>query len=112
MLFCMPATRHMIASLRRSSNSSGDILRLSVSSVMACISSLQSQDFVVVVGRANMLSCSIFGQRKNKDQRGRDMSALKLNFISHATLETSDIEKSRKFYEEFLGLEVIEMSPV
>jgi catechol 2,3-dioxygenase-like lactoylglutathione lyase family enzyme len=37
---------------------------------------------------------------------------LKLKFISHATLESSDLVESRKFYEEFLGLEVIEMSPV
>ena len=32
---------------------------------------------------------------------------LKLNFLSHGTLESTDLEKSRQFYEEFLGLEVI-----
>jgi catechol-2,3-dioxygenase len=39
-------------------------------------------------------------------------SALNLKFISHATLEASDLVKSRKFYEEFLGLDVVEMSPI
>jgi catechol 2,3-dioxygenase-like lactoylglutathione lyase family enzyme len=36
---------------------------------------------------------------------------LKLNFLSHGTLESYDIEKSRKFYAEFLGLEVVKTSP-
>jgi len=35
---------------------------------------------------------------------------LKLNFLSHATLEARDIEQSRRFYEEFLGLEVVRTS--
>ena len=38
--------------------------------------------------------------------------SLKLNFLSHATLETTDTEKSRRFYEDFLGLEVIRTSPI
>lgn len=37
---------------------------------------------------------------------------LKLNFLSHGTLESTDLEKSRGFYEEFLGLEVIRTSPI
>ena len=36
---------------------------------------------------------------------------LKLNYLSHGTLESRDIEKSRKFYEEFLGLDVVQTSP-
>ena len=36
---------------------------------------------------------------------------LKLNYLSHGTLESYDIEKSRKFYEEFLGLDVVQTSP-
>ena len=36
--------------------------------------------------------------------------ALKLNFISHGTLPSVDLEATRKFYEEFLGLEVIRTS--
>jgi catechol 2,3-dioxygenase-like lactoylglutathione lyase family enzyme len=38
--------------------------------------------------------------------------ALKLRFLSHGTLESRDLEFTRKFYEEFLGLEVHRTSPV
>ena len=38
--------------------------------------------------------------------------ALKLNFLSHGTLECREIEWSRKFYEEFLGLEVVQTSTI
>lgn len=38
--------------------------------------------------------------------------ALKLNFLSHGTLESRDLEFSRRFYEEFLGLEVHRTSPI
>lgn len=38
--------------------------------------------------------------------------ALKLNFLSHGTLELRDLEASKKFYEEFLGLEVVYMSKI
>ena len=38
--------------------------------------------------------------------------ALKLRFLSHGTLESRDLEATRKFYEEFLGLEVHRTSPV
>jgi len=37
---------------------------------------------------------------------------LKLNFLSHGTLESRDLEFSRRFYEEFLGLEVHRTSPI
>jgi catechol 2,3-dioxygenase-like lactoylglutathione lyase family enzyme len=37
---------------------------------------------------------------------------LKLNFLSHGTLECLDIEATRKFYEEFLGLETVRTSKV
>ena len=37
---------------------------------------------------------------------------LKLNFLSHGTLESKDIERSRKFYEEFLGCDVVRTSPI
>jgi catechol 2,3-dioxygenase-like lactoylglutathione lyase family enzyme len=36
--------------------------------------------------------------------------ALKLRFLSHGTIECRDTDKSRKFYEEFLGLEVVRTS--
>ncbi len=35
---------------------------------------------------------------------------LKFNFISHGTLETKDIDFARKFFEEFMGFEVIRTS--
>ena len=38
--------------------------------------------------------------------------ALKLNFLSHGTLESTDLDFTRKFYEEFLGLEVVKTSPI
>lgn len=37
---------------------------------------------------------------------------LKLNFLSHGTLEARDLDKSRKFYTDFLGLEVVRTSPI
>jgi catechol 2,3-dioxygenase-like lactoylglutathione lyase family enzyme len=40
----------------------------------------------------------------------KPVPVLKLKFISHATLDSPDIERSRRFYEEFLGLEVIRTS--
>ena len=41
----------------------------------------------------------------------RSKPALNLNFLSHGTLESKDLERSRKFYEEFLGCEVVRTSP-
>jgi catechol-2,3-dioxygenase len=38
--------------------------------------------------------------------------ALKLNFLSHGTLESRDLDFSRKFYEEFLGLEIVQTSAI
>ena len=38
--------------------------------------------------------------------------ALKLNFLSHGTLESKDLERARDFYTEFLGLEVVRTSPI
>ena len=37
---------------------------------------------------------------------------LKLNFLSHGTLESRDLELSRKFYEECLGLQVVRTSNI
>jgi hypothetical protein len=45
-------------------------------------------------------------------QREKPAPALKLNFLSHGTLESRDLTFSRRFYEEFLGLEVIQTSPM
>jgi catechol 2,3-dioxygenase-like lactoylglutathione lyase family enzyme len=35
---------------------------------------------------------------------------LKLKFLSHGTIECRDVDASRRFYEEFLGLEVVRTS--
>jgi extradiol dioxygenase family protein len=37
---------------------------------------------------------------------------LKLNFLSHGTLESKDLDFTRRFYEEFLGFEVVRSSKV
>src|SRR5882724_1097927 len=37
---------------------------------------------------------------------------LKLKFLSHGTLESEDLGFTRKFYEEFLGLEVVRSSNI
>src|SRR6266849_6746006 len=43
---------------------------------------------------------------------GKATPALKLEFLSHGTLESRDLAFSRRFYEEFLGLEVVQTSPI
>jgi catechol 2,3-dioxygenase-like lactoylglutathione lyase family enzyme len=45
-------------------------------------------------------------------QHGKRSPALRLKFLSHGTLESRDLAFSRKFYEEFLGLEVVQTSPI
>ncbi len=38
--------------------------------------------------------------------------ALKTRFLSHGTLGSRDLEKTRKFYAEFLGLEIVQTSNI
>ncbi len=45
-------------------------------------------------------------------QVAKPTPALKLNFLSHGTLELRDLAFSRQFYEEFLGLEVVQTSAI
>lgn len=42
----------------------------------------------------------------------RRTPVLKTKFLSHGTLGSRDLEETRRFYEEFLGLEVIRTSPI
>ena len=42
----------------------------------------------------------------------KSQATLKLNFLSHGTLESKNLETSRQFYEEFLGLQVVRTSPI
>src|SRR6266567_8033630 len=45
-------------------------------------------------------------------QGAKAAPALRLNFLSHGTLESRDLAFSRRFYEEFLGFEVVQTSPI
>ena len=38
---------------------------------------------------------------------GKQQSTLNLKFLSHGTLESKDLDFTRRFYEEFMGFEVI-----
>jgi len=42
----------------------------------------------------------------------KTMPVIKTRFLSHGTLGSRDLDATRKFYEEFLGLEVVRTSPV
>jgi len=42
----------------------------------------------------------------------RKQSVIKSKFLSHGTLGSKDLAASRKFYEEFLGLEVTQTSKI
>jgi catechol 2,3-dioxygenase-like lactoylglutathione lyase family enzyme len=45
-------------------------------------------------------------------QTKKRQPALDLNFLSHGTLESRDLAFSRRFYEEFLGFDVVQTSPI
>jgi predicted lactoylglutathione lyase len=45
-------------------------------------------------------------------QRARAEPALKTKFYSHATLEAKDIAFTRKFFEEFLGFQTVQLADV
>lgn len=49
---------------------------------------------------------------KNCNDSGPPKPALALNFLSHGTFECRDVAKTRQFFEEFLGLEVIQTSHI
>jgi len=51
-------------------------------------------------------------ETKTPDIKTKPAPALKLNFLSHGTLDCRDMEFTRKFYEEFLGLEVVQTSAI
>ena len=55
---------------------------------------------------------ALIGETARPAQREKPTPALKLNFLSHGTLESRDLAFSRRFYEEFLGLEVVQTSPI
>src|SRR6185437_5160355 len=45
-------------------------------------------------------------------QRSTKAPVLNISFISHGTLEVVDLQESRRFYEEVLGLSCMQNSPV
>jgi len=51
---------------------------------------------------------ALVGDTAAPAQRDKPAPALKLNFLSHGTLESRNLAFSRRFYEEFLGLEVVQ----
>lgn len=44
--------------------------------------------------------------------RAKDPALKRLTFLSHGTLESRDLEKTRQFYEECLGIETVRTSPI
>jgi catechol-2,3-dioxygenase len=54
-----------------------------------------------------MNEVSTQNQVEEKPERSIKQSTLKLKFLSHGTLESKDLDFTRKFYEEFLGFEVV-----
>src|SRR5258708_16714807 len=54
----------------------------------------------------------LIDERGAAAQQAKPAPALKLEFLSHGTLESRDLAFSRRFYEEFLGLEVVQTSPI
>ena len=49
---------------------------------------------------------------ESAETKTKSEPALNLKFLSHGTLESKDIERSREFYEDFLGCEVVRTSPI
>ena len=49
---------------------------------------------------------------ENTETGAKIEPALKLNFLSHGTLDSRNLEFSRQFYEEFLGFQVVQTSPI
>lgn len=46
------------------------------------------------------------------DTQAKRVPTLKLNLISHGTLESRDLAFTRRFYEEFMGFEVVQPSKI
>lgn len=50
--------------------------------------------------------------RVEHPEPAKKQSTLALKFLSHGTLESKDLDFTRKFYEEFMGFEVIRTSKI
>ena len=51
-------------------------------------------------------------ERQFTRHRAKNPALKCITFLSHGTLESRDIEKTRQFYEECLGIETIRTSPI
>jgi catechol-2,3-dioxygenase len=51
-------------------------------------------------------------QSEFKVSRAKDPALKCLTFLSHGTLESRDLDKTRRFYEECLGIETVRTSPI
>jgi len=51
-------------------------------------------------------------QESGDNTRARKQPALSLRFLSHGTLECKNIDRTRQFYEEFFGFEVVRPSKI
>src|SRR5262245_39087205 len=60
----------------------------------------------------NVVALAKVTAMSDEEIRKKVEPALKLKFLSHGTLESVDLEQTRRFYEEFLGLEVVKVSNV
>ncbi len=49
---------------------------------------------------------------QENSSRSQEPPVLKLKFLSHGTLETKDIDFTRRFYQEFMGFEVVRPSKI
>src|SRR3954469_21983951 len=59
---------------------------------------------------AQTTGCGENSSRTRESRRNEPM--IKTRFISHGTLGSKDLDATRQFYEQFLGLEVVRTSPV
>jgi len=55
---------------------------------------------------------ALIGDTAAPAQRSKPAPALRLNFLSHGTLESRNLGFSCRFYQEFLGVEVVQTSPI
>lgn len=55
---------------------------------------------------------SVMEPETNQADQPAKTSVLQLDLYSHATLECRDINRTRKFFNEFLGFETVQMAPI
>lgn len=66
----------------------------------------------VIAPKSILAPCAMYFSGGRIDDRRSAEPALKLRFISHGTLQSKDLKASRKFYEEFLGFDVVRIGNI